>query len=140
MTNYSTVMLVAAYLWCRFASIRYLWVSIRLGVISQCIALGSMFFLGVNYLLATTAGYIFHFSVGFFWDRRVSFQSLDTAVPAGGSKYLIAEAMAYLATIVVMYVAVDILSWSQYWSRISIGTAVGTSVAFMVNKNWTFKN
>ena len=101
-----TLSLVHA-LWNKFSLARYMGVHGVLGTLNYSLAF-LLIYCGWNHHVATALGHFLHVVVGFFWDRRVSFNSMQTTVVGGGWKYVCIEALSYTSIVLTMYVMIDL--------------------------------
>jgi putative flippase GtrA len=132
------VTFVIAWIWNKFAVIRSSWVNVKLGAVNYAIASVAML-LGANYMIATMMGYTYHLSRGFFIEREISFNSPDTHTGRGFATYWGVGITALGATLLVLYVVVDLYGWHPIWSRVTVGAVTGFAVEFLTNKYWTFR-
>jgi putative flippase GtrA len=80
--------------------------------------------IGVQYLLATIAGFIVHLTLEFFINRRWTFQRLDLAALSGLTRALCVQLSALVVVVMTTWVGVEMIEVDFVYSR---GLAVVTA-------------
>lgn len=96
-------------------------------------------FLGWNYLLANTMGFLISVCNAFFWNYRYVFKDkTETSIPKSFSKVFITYGISYLVSTFLIWLMVDILHISE-WLAPLIRLVVTVPLNFVLNKLWAFR-
>ncbi len=81
--------------------------------------------LGLDYLLATAAGYIVHISLGFLLQRSITFNNPSLEVLAGMFRASLVEMVGIIIVLITTYVAVELFGFDFLLSRFIAVIVVG---------------
>ncbi len=111
------------------------------GVSNTLISLGTyylLYFVGVNYLIANTIGFIISVLNSYYWNNKYVFQKTQD----GHLKPLLKTFMSYggtfLLSTVLLFAMVQYLGVSEVVAPV-ICIAITTPINFIINKLWAFK-
>lgn len=93
--------------------------------------------LGINYLLASTIGYVCGILNGYLWSTKVVFRKKRTT--GNAAKFIVVNLLAIGLNMLLMYVWVDLLDIMELPAQI-ITTAFTMVLNFALNKLWTFRD
>lgn len=116
-----------------------------IGVANTLISLGTYYllvFLGVNYLIANTAGFILGTANAYYWNNKYVFKKKENekrSAAESGIKVFVSYGVTYLISTVLLYFWVDILGISKNIAPI-ISVFITTPLNFLLNKLWAFKS
>lgn len=97
-------------------------------------------FLGLHYILANTAGFMFGTLNAYFWNNKFVFKESESKKRSHsktGIKVFIAYGITYLLSTILLILWVDILGISQGVAPI-LNVCVTTPLNFIMNKLWAF--
>ncbi len=97
-------------------------------------------FLGVNYLIANTAGFVLSVINSYFWNSRYVFKGKTEANDIRAFlKVFISYLVSFCISSILIYLFVQILSISEYLAPI-LRLIVTIPLNFFMNKLWAFKD
>lgn len=100
-------------------------------------------FLGCNYIVANTVGFIVSVLNAYYWNNKYVFKSDKEVVEKKSkvkklAKVYISYGITFLLSTALLYVMVDILHISEFIAPI-INLCITTPLNFLLNKLWAFK-
>lgn len=111
------------------------------GVSNTLISLGvyyGLYFLGVNYLIANTAGFIVSVLNSYYWNNKYVFKKTSN----GHKKALIRTFLAYGSTFLLstflMFIMIECMGFSGTIAPL-ISLIITIPLNFLMNKFWAFK-
>lgn len=96
-------------------------------------------FLKIHYLIAWLLAWLFTNLITFFFNNRYTFQSVErTDIWLKLLKYYIVNFSSFLITLILMYIAVELLK--IYYLTATIGISlILLGYNFLIHRSWSFK-
>lgn len=97
-------------------------------------------FLGINYLIAYTLGFLISVCNAFFWNNKYVFvNKQETSIVKAFIKVFASYGLSFLLSLVLMTLLVEILHISSLFAPI-LKMIVTIPLNFILNKRWAFKD
>lgn len=139
------------HLW-RFKFFRFGVFHVPAGTLNYLVAFLLYWYYGIDKYVATITGHVIHVTLGFFYDRDVTFRAQEKRGLKAWMKYWINDVVSLCSILLTIYVVVDLwaihliaaqyLLWSEEKMVVLIRAVpamiIGTSLTYTLNKFWTF--
>ena len=111
------------------------------GISNTLIALGvyyGLYFLGVNYLIANTAGFVISVLNSYYWNNKYVFKKTSNGHKKALIKTFIAYGSTFLLSTALLFIMVGCMGVSGIIAPI-ISIVITVPINFVMNKFWAFK-
>lgn len=111
------------------------------GVSNTLISLGVYYgflFLGVNYLIANTAGFVISVLNAYYWNNKYVFKKTSSGHKKALIKTFLAYGSTFLLSTFLMFIMVDCMGLSKLIAPL-ISLIITIPLNFLMNKFWAFK-
>jgi len=139
------------FLW-RFSFFRFGTFHVPAGTLNYTVAFLLFWYVGVDKYTATTVGHFIHVTIGFFYDRDVTFQAQEKRGRRAFVTYWFNETLSFASILLTIYLLVDFysvhlllagyMSWPEEWAIAAVRAVpamiIGTAITYGLNKIWTF--